>query len=452
MARVQGGGPGKYAWPLVIFGAGFVIFLLVAIVLYTQLSGAQNRIAELEEQQENVYSSADLNDPVAETYDQNLGSGETILGQMLQDMGRLKELAGFDAENTLQQIQNRLSERNIESALMSTVRQLRTDLESANDEIQQLEQQLAEARQQQQQLQEEKAQLAKKFKQGRQQMQQQLDQRAGQVDDLQEKLSQMEQQLSQQMDQARQDLRDQIAELEEENEQLTQEKEELQGRIQDLLEEPGAGSQRANVAEADGRIVSLISGQDKAYLNLGSKDGLMLGTTFEIFASDELVKLEGDRLPRGKATVEVLEVNEGSSIVRAVRRERGATLREGDAAVNLVYHPDQQLVFHVFGRFDVNGDGQATEEERRRIESMIRQWGGRVSNELSYEVDFLVLGQRTTMDGVSQDLSQAEQEAQQQARKKMLQQHQELAKQARDLSIPVLNQNRFLSLVGHYRR
>ena len=44
MARVRTGGAGSgYAWALVIFGAGFVICLMLAIVFWAQLGGAREQ-------------------------------------------------------------------------------------------------------------------------------------------------------------------------------------------------------------------------------------------------------------------------------------------------------------------------------------------------------------------------------------------------------------------------
>ena len=73
---------------------------------------------------------------------------------------------------------------------------------------------------------------------------------------------------------------------------------------------------------------------------------------------------------------------------------------EGDLIANAVYDPNMHFRFMVSGDFDIDGTGQTSTTDRKRIEGMVTQWGGELETpvegkavSLNYDVDFLVLGQ-----------------------------------------------------------
>ena len=174
-----------------------------------------------------------------------------------------------------------------------------------------------------------------------------------------------------------------------------------------------------------------------------------------LFRSDRKGKVEVDpkNNKRGKATIEVMSVGENSATCRIVRQERGRPILEGDLIANIVYDPNVTYRFFVFGDFDLNNTGQSTKTDKQVVERMITEWGGKLGDSLSYDTDFLVLGpepkkpEELPADVVDFVKRSAYAEA-----KKEYDRYQDLLKDARSLSIPVLNQNRFLSLVGYYRR
>src|SRR5690606_39257777 len=131
----------------------------------------------------------------------------------------------------------------------------------------------------------------------------------------------------------------------------------------------------------------------------------------------------------------------------------------GDVIANLVYDPKMKFTFFVFGDFDLDGSGQPTLTDRRRIDGMITAWGGQVvttnANDpkaLSAEVDFLVLGAEPVLPYEALDKTDPVAiENYNRALAKFVT-YQNLTAEAKRLSIPVLNQNRFLTMVGYYQR
>ena len=175
--------------------------------------------------------------------------------------------------------------------------------------------------------------------------------------------------------------------------------------------------------------------------------------TFEVFDKDTGVSLDEANELRGKATVDIIRMTERSSLARVVRFTRGQTVNEGDLIANIIYDPNISYRFHVFGAFDIDSTGQATTTDRRRVETMVTQWGGQLVRELSYNSDFLVLGQEPQLPerlpASEFDPVKIERVA---AQKRKYETYQGLISEAKALSIPILNQNRFLVLVGYYQR
>jgi len=102
----------------------------------------------------------------------------------------------------------------------------------------------------------------------------------------------------------------------------------------------------------------------------------------------------------------------------------------------------------VFGNFDMNGDGDATAQERNDVESLIRDWGGALEEDLSGRTDFLVLGERPKLPiqpPPDAPLAVVQNYINKQAE---VERYNALFERATQASIPVLNQNRLMTLTG----
>lgn len=254
----------------------------------------------------------------------------------------------------------------------------------------------------------------------------------------------------------------------------------LRNRIKILIAEKGTKTSGDPVDPsllADGKIISILQEESLVYIDLGRLAHVIPGMTFEVFdkAAGRAVKdAQGEM--RGKATIEVINVSNESSVCRVVRRTRAtnfysaemagvtrgsisgagvryAPLIEGDVIVNAIFDPNYKFKFLVFGEYDIDNTGISTTADRRRIETTIREWGGVLAEEISYDLDFLVLGTEPKLPDPlpSDETDEAKIKAYTQAKKKY-EQYQNLIATAKQLAIPILNQNRFLALIGYYRR
>ena len=204
-----------------------------------------------------------------------------------------------------------------------------------------------------------------------------------------------------------------------------------------------------------GKVISIIKDDRLVYIDRGRLERIVLGMTFEVY--DKVTGVVTDPKDKdnlhGKATIEVVSISEHSSIARIVRADPLQSIVEGDVIANVVYDPSTIYKFVVFGEFDIDNVGQATVSDRRRIETMISVWGGVLTDTLSYDTDFIVLGKEPVLpDALPAGTVDPDKIAVHTAQLKKYELYQTYAKSAHEQGIPILNQNRFLSLVGYYHR
>jgi hypothetical protein len=239
-------------------------------------------------------------------------------------------------------------------------------------------------------------------------------------------------------------LGDKIRGLENENLQLKDQLAKLRGdKNRDILKG------RPEAALVDANIIALDSGSQTVTLDRGRRDKVVLGMQFAVYADPTAIRPGADgEYPVGKATVEVTNIGETSSTARVIRETRGMPVVRGDVVANAVYDPAKVYTMLVFGNFDANSDGVSTPAEADDIKAVIQQWGGKVTDVLSGDVDFLVLGQRPILPprpGVDAPLAVV---LEYQRLDALANKYDELFRQATSTSIPVLNENRLFNLIG----
>ncbi len=450
MARARGGSSGS-AWALVIFGAGFFISLLLAIVFYTQVKGAQQGEKSAEDR---LAEFANPNEQSSQEIETLRSGNMSVVGALMDERAWLREAVGGDTNKSREEIQASLTSLGLEGAsLLQEVNQLQNELDGANEMRQTLESELDDARTRAEAAELAKNDLDQSYKDSLSSLQATLDQTADALAATQLKIQDQKTSLDGDMADTRNEYVGQIAALEQQISDMDVIIRDLKDKLAEFGGKGGQDPGPGNLTRVDGRIISMGGGPNEVYINLGRADRLQMGMTFEVFDANELVKLTEYNRLRGKATIEVVSVDEAASLARVVRAERGLAIAENDTIVNLVYDPTATYKFHVYGDFAF--DDSTGSDGRDRIISRIRQWGGKVSDELTYDVDYLVLGAEPPLpsqppEGEVDPVKIAEYV---QARREY-ETYQQLIGEARSesLNIPILNQNRFLALVGEYDR
>ncbi|MCC5823945.1 MAG: hypothetical protein LAT64_11155 [Phycisphaerales bacterium] len=246
----------------------------------------------------------------------------------------------------------------------------------------------------------------------------------------------------------------QVSDLQTRVDQLTQENMVLQDQLI-RARAAGAGDRvmpRDEAALVDGRIDAVDRAANEVVLSIGRRDKVVLGMTFAVYSSPTDIRIDevtGEYAP-GKAAVEVVRIEEGFSRARVISASEGNPIIRGDVIANAVYDPNKTYKFVVDGLFDINGDGRATRFERDELAALIERWGGTVVDEVTGDLDFIVLGARPVLPpepgpgapiAVINEYNRLQRE---------IQRYNDLLAAAEATSIPLLNANRLQTLIGTF--
>lgn len=205
----------------------------------------------------------------------------------------------------------------------------------------------------------------------------------------------------------------------------------------------------ATARQPDGKVLTAIPGDEVVYINLGRQHGLTLGLQFAVYSARTGIPEDG----RSKAQIEVVSISDSSAECRIVNIAANEMILEADLIANPVYDPARPLTFVVLGEFDLNRDGLPDRDGAATLESLITNWGGQVSAELTPFTDFVVLGAsprrpKSTGEGTDQSGQAGAKDPSQKAWTL----YNELLESAKTLSVPILPQDVFLNFLGYSGR
>jgi hypothetical protein len=200
---------------------------------------------------------------------------------------------------------------------------------------------------------------------------------------------------------------------------------------------------------ADARVIAINEADRSVVIGIGREQKAVLGMTFSVYNTPESIKPDDAGVyPQGKATLEIINVGQTSSVCRVTSELRGNPVVKGDVVANALYDPTKVYKFVVFGSFDTNRDGLATPVERSELESTIKAWGGDIVDDIASNADFLVLGERPVLPPRPSADAPLEVVLEFNRRFREAERYDTLFKQASSTGIPVLNENRLYTLTG----
>ncbi len=201
---------------------------------------------------------------------------------------------------------------------------------------------------------------------------------------------------------------------------------------------------------ADGKVVDVMD-NGSVFISLGEQDHVVLGMRFEVYGDVSDTRADANGLvPSGKATVEVTRLDATTSTARIIRNPRGRAVTSGDILVNPLFDRNKSYTFFVFGDFDLDRVGGATEFETETVKSRIREWGGNIVDEFRADIDFLVIGVQPREPGPLPPSPDGPTVQRYVAARNYFRTYQDNVAQATNMSVPVLNQNRLFTLIGYY--
>lgn len=246
---------------------------------------------------------------------------------------------------------------------------------------------------------------------------------------------------------------DRLDALQAANDQLVQENITLQDQLRRAR---GEGDDRVmplnEAALVDGRIDAVDRAANEVVLSIGRRNKAVLGMTFAVYSDATAIRADEitGEYAAGKAVLEIVRVEDGFSRARIISASEGNPIIRGDVVANAVYDPNKTYRFVVDGLFDVNGDGRATRFERDELAALIERWGGTVVDEVTGDLDFIVLGAQPILPpapaagapiAVVNEYNRLQRE---------IQRYNELLEAAEATSIPLLNANRLQTLIGDF--
>lgn len=202
----------------------------------------------------------------------------------------------------------------------------------------------------------------------------------------------------------------------------------------------------------DGSVVGLNPGANSVVISLGRKQKIQLGMTFSVYSDANGIKpdAEGNYVP-GKGALEVINVGDNSSTCRIRFEAKGNPIVTGDVIANPIYDPSKVYKFVVYGNFDINGDGMATPQEQNDLRALVEAWGGKLTDDLGGDTDFLVLGERPVLPPKPGPDAPIELLQEYIRLVRVIDRYDQLFAQAIATGLPVLNQNRLDTLIGRVR-
>jgi hypothetical protein len=219
----------------------------------------------------------------------------------------------------------------------------------------------------------------------------------------------------------------------------------IQKKIDDIMPPPDN-----NVAayQPDGKIVLIDDQTGIVHLNIGRDNRVYRGLTFPVYDKNMPIPKNG----RGKAEIEVFDVRKTISAARIIPSKMKSPIILGDIIANLIWDSDKTNVFVVAGEFDLDGDKSIDYDAIVKIKALIQKWGGRATDTVSINTDFLVLGtapkvlKKPTFEVIEVDPMAMEKY---QASVQKAAHYNQVQNRAQAFSIPVFNYERFLYFLGY---
>ncbi|MDO8303459.1 MAG: hypothetical protein Q7T18_09475 [Sedimentisphaerales bacterium] len=214
--------------------------------------------------------------------------------------------------------------------------------------------------------------------------------------------------------------------------------ESLQSQLETIMPKP---DNLSAALKPDGKIISVDDSTQTVIINLGRDNHVYRGLTFAVYDKSLPIPPNG----KGKATIEVFDVQKSVSVARITRANKKDPVMADDNIANLIWAADARREFAVAGDFAF-GEGIAT------VKQIISNWGGIVADKVSITTNFLVLG---TAPRIPAKPTTEEVEADPRAKEKYesalqkQRQYTEIIAQATTLSVPVFDLERFLDFVGY---
>lgn len=436
-----------------VLGIGCLAGLVTSMVFYIQASGDRQKLLDADANNNAFITQTDRNDPLVNRLAQDAkGKKQSLVRYMLEERRELfKAVTGSDRDS-LKTIEGLKGEGQKDLSLSSILQDRQTQLDSASKR-------LADAEAARDRALVDKENEAKRVKviedasrQAAASMNEQVQLTKTETDAMRDELAKFKASMDERVDKIRSDGVAKETGLKSEIDKLQSERIVDRDRLR-RFEQEFKGQRFSGQAEytlTDGTVIGSSAGEGTVTLSIGRKDRVVLGLPFTVYAQGTSIKPDDKtgEYPLGKATVEVIRIDEESSVARVLREQKGNPVLRGDIIANPIYDPAKKYKFMVYGNFDPQNFGTPTAAGAGEVRAWIKEWGGTVVDELAGDVDFVVLGSRPALPPEPSSSAPLESINFFIAQQRQVRRYEELLKQAGETSIPILNENRLRTLLG----
>lgn len=450
MAIRSGGGTGVLV-ALVVFVIMTVCLLVMTIVFYAGKNSETVKLNDAEATLKSFITAAQQQDETLKaTKAAATSDGQSVYGHIVNQKSQIAQLVGGGATSDAKALQTELGLKDGETA-KGVLGDLRRQFKSKDDEVKSLTGRIGELNKQASEL---KDSLEAEKANGQKLAEAMRGEFAGYDKAAKDLISDLEKtraDMQKEIDSLKQSHQARVDELQGEIDSLRASTAVIQSRNDVLVKKFEAFELKpANPAElVDGRVIAIEGSGDQVFINIGQKDRVIPGMTFEIF-DDANAIAASEKTGRGKASIQVLRVAESTSTCKVIRQSVGRPVVKDDVIANAVFNPDYRFKFLVHGKFDVDGDGKPSDSEADYLRSKIKDWGGEVisGDALVGDLDFVVLGVQPPMPAPLPDNPAESQMQDAIVARTARETYDRLLKDAIEARIPVLNWNRFQILTG----
>ncbi len=424
MARVvqRRGGPAYATFVLVFLALGF---LVAAVVFGSYWDTAKAELTRKNNETSSLINPSDRDSASYKAYvDESKKAGRTTVGYMVAQLNQL----GQDRQDLSTKL----------ATAMADAERLRAENKSLDDARKDMENQCSEAKLS---LSSQRTTFDTELDKAAKELQAERDRNKSLGDQYDKALADARQSWSARLDDKDRELADKDNQIRKTEHDLLVAKTQLAEAVRNLGD---LKRQPEKAAAADGRVLTVDAQKNIAYVDIGQQDKIHIGATFAVFDGRGEIKVD----TKPKARVIVKNVMDKTSQVEIVQSTPGNPVMAGDIISNVAYDKRSTPVFVVVGTFDLNGDGNEDEHGVETVQSMIREYGGKVSGQISPDVDYLVTGDPPKLPTKPGPGTPASQMQLWQEKAAKLDSYRKAVDDARGYQIPTLNTNRLLMLLG----
>jgi len=329
MAARTGAGTGVVVG-LVVFVIMSVLLLVLTIVFYTKQAEAVEARIEAEEQLSDYANRAQRNSDAYKAVEaQAQASGKTAMQHLIDQKQQIMTRVLGNPNASVDELQSTLAtyapgspNASFATALRSLSGELqasRTEGQGYRDQITQLEDLVAEKNAMLEQAEDQRQQEVQAVRNLIATFMQDVQNYGVEVQETRQAMMNMVQELENTFD-------TEVDQLERTLDQLRTElalKESRLAEYQEIVNETRLKAKDPALL-VDGRILDNATGQGLVYISRGRQDHITLGMTFEVYDDASMLTPEPGtlRMPRGKASVQVIEVGETTSTAKITRSSR----------------------------------------------------------------------------------------------------------------------------------